>query len=634
MFQKLYFQKLLFFRILLLLLIYTLCRLVFLIINPAFYQFGFKELAFAFYVGLLFDFSAIIYTNSIFILFHVIPFKFRESKSFQQFLKWYFYVVNGVAILLNLIDTEYYKFSGKRSGLELLNMSDELAGVWKNYLTDYWFIVIILAVIIGVLVWFYQYIYKSVQLKTYQYNSKQVMAELKVILPIALIAFLGGRGGVNLTPISTFDAARISRAEMVPLIVNTPFQFIVSTQQTGLQIQNYFPNEVVKRYYNPIKTITETDTISNTTKPNIVILIIESLGKEYVGYYNQGIGYTPFIDSLMQKSLVFNHAYANGKRSIEGIPAVVASLPTWMENDYPNSYYQSNKLKSIGAYLSEMGYQTSFYHGGKNGTMSFDNFTAISNGGKYYGKNEYPNPSDFDQHWGVFDGPYLQYFAKQLSANKTPFFSSVFTLSSHHPYAIPAPLANKFTEGTLPIHRTIKYSDYALQQFFETAKKEPWYQNTIFIITADHSAENETPYYQTTQGKFEIPLFVYSANTTFVQPQIKQNTVQQIDIMPMVLGFAKYRKPFYSVGENVNETNWAMQLTSGFYQYISWPYVYQFDGKNAIGFFDLKQDSLMHKNELQSKKYEQQIGNLDSNIKCVIQRYNFDLINNKTNEQP
>jgi phosphoglycerol transferase MdoB-like AlkP superfamily enzyme len=630
MFQKLYFQKLLFFRILLVLVVYSICRIIFLLINPTFYQFKFSELAFAFYVGLLFDFSAIIYSNSILILLHVIPFKFRENKGYQLFLKWYFYVVNSLAVLLNLIDSEYYRFSGKRSGLELLNMSDELDGVWKNYIADYWFVIIILILVIAFIVFAYQYISKKNNYSELTYNSSQIKTELIALFFIVIITFLGARGGVNLTPVSTFDAARITRAELVPLIVNTPFQFIVSTQQVGLKTENYFPNAVLKKYYNPIKNAYTFN--DQNSKPNIVILIIESMGKEYVGYYNNGKGYTPFIDSLMAKSLVFNHAYANGKRSIEGIPAIEASLPTWMDNDYPNSYYQSNKLKSIGAYLSKIGYQTSFYHGGKNGTMSFDNFTAITNGGKYYGKNEYPNPADFDNHWGVFDEPYLHYFAKQLSTNNTPFFSSVFTLSSHHPYSIPSHLSKKFTEGTLPIHRTIKYADFALQQFFETAKKETWYNNTIFIITADHSAENEKPYYQTTQGKFEIPMFVFSANSNLVKPEIKQNTIQQIDILPMALNYAKYSKPFFSFGNNVNQTNWAMQLTSGFYQYISWPYVYHFDGKKGIGFFDLKQDSLMHRNELGNINYKTKIENLDSNVKCIIQQYNFDLINNKTTE--
>ena len=630
MFQKLLFQKLLFFRMLLVLVVYSICRIVFLIFNPAFYQFEFSELAFAFYVGLLFDFSAIIYSNSLLILFHVIPIKFRENNGYQLFLKWYFYIVNSLAVLLNLIDTEYYRFSGKRSGLELIKMAEELSGVWKNYLIDYWYILIIFIILIYMLYYFYEIIESKFIYQKITYNSMQIKKELIALFFIALITFLGARGGVNLTPISTFDAARISRAELVPLIVNTPFQFIVSTQQVGLKPENYFPNAVIEKYYNPIKKASTFN--DQNSKPNIVILIIESLGKEYVGYYNKGIGYTPFIDSLMTKSLVFNHAYANGKRSIEGIPAIEASLPTWMENDYPNSYYQANKLKGIGAYLSEIGYQTSFYHGGKNGTMSLDNFTAITNGGNYYGKNEYPNPADFDKHWGIYDEPYLHYFAKQLSTNKTPFFSSVFTLSSHHPYPIPSHLSNKFTEGTLPIHRTVKYTDFALQQFFETAKKESWYNNTIFIVIADHSAENEKPYYQTTQGKFEIPMFVFSANSNLIKPAINQNTIQQIDILPMALNYANYVKPFFSFGNNVNQTNWAMQLTNGFYQYITWPYVYHFDGKEGIGFFDLKHDSLMHKNEMKNIKYKLKIENLDSNVKCIIQQYNFDLINNKTTE--
>ncbi|MFZ4796659.1 MAG: LTA synthase family protein [Bacteroidia bacterium] len=630
MFQKLYFQKLLFFRILLVLLIYSICRIVFLIFNPAFYQFGFNEIAYAFYVGLLFDFSAIIYSNSLFILLHVFPFKFRENNGYQLFLKWYFYIVNSIAVFLNLIDTEYYRFSGKRSGLELIKMAEELSGVWRNYLIDYWYILILLFVIIYILYYFYRAIDLKIKNKKINYIPLQYKIEYLCLLLIAIITFLGARGGVNLTPISTFDAARISRAELVPLIVNTPFQFIVSTQQVGLKTENYFPSTIVKKYYNPIKKPSNIKT--QNSKPNIVILIIESLGKEYVGYFKKGKSLTPFIDSLMTKSLVFNHAYANGKRSIEGVPAIESSLPTWMENDYPNSYYQANKLKSIGSYLSEIGYESSFYHGGKNGTMSFDNFTAITNGGSYFGKNEYPNLADFDNHWGIFDEPYLQYFAKQLSSNKTPFFSSVFTLSSHHPYSIPEHLASKFTEGTLPIHRTIKYSDYALQQFFETAKKETWFNNTIFIITADHSAENEKPYYQTTQGKFEIPLFVFSANGNLVKAENNQNTIQQIDIMPMVLNYVGYNKSYFSFGEEVNKTNWAMQLTSGFYQYISWPYVYHFDGKKGIGFFDLKNDGLMHKNELENQKYIKQIGRIDSTVKCIIQQYNFDLINNKTTE--
>jgi phosphoglycerol transferase MdoB-like AlkP superfamily enzyme len=628
MLKNLRFQKLLLYKILLVLLVYTLCRFIFLVLNPTFFQFGLFEIVHGFYIGLLFDFSAIVYTNSLLILLFVLPFKYRRYNLFQRIINTLLYIVNGIAVLLNLIDTAYFKFSGKRSGLELLKMRDELSGVWKNYVLDYWYLVIILLLVVYLLFKLNIWISKKVDFSSIVYSWRQYLSEMAALVIIAAICFLGARGGVNLTPINTFDAARISRAELVPLIVNTPFQFLMSTQQVGLTIQNYFETNTIKQYFNPQKKINKLDTLK--VRPNIVVLILESLGKEYVGYYNQGMGYTPFIDSLMKKSLVYNHAYANGKRSIEGIPAIVASLPTWMDNDYMSSYYQSNQLKSLGAYLQDLGYQSSFYHGGKNGTMSFDNFTAITNGGEYFGLNEYPNKADFDQHWGIYDEPYLQYFANHLSGKKQPFYASLFTLSSHHPYSIPEHLSAKFTEGTLPIHRTIKYADYALQQFFAKAKNEPWFNNTIFIITADHSAENEKPYYQTTQGKYEIPLFVYSAKSQFVKAAVNDSTIQQIDILPMALNYVSYPKSFYSFGESLGQNHWAMQLTNAFYQYISWPYVYHFDGKAGLAFFDLKKDSFMRTSQLKNVQYLPIINKMDSAVKCIIQQYNNDLINNKT----
>ena len=185
MFQKLYYQKILFFRILLVLVVYSICRIVFLIFNPSFYQFGKNELVFAFYIGLLFDFSAIIYSNSLLILLHVIPLKFRENNGYHLFLKWYFYIVNSIAILLNLIDTEYYRFSGKRSGLELIKMAEELSGVWKNYLIDYWYILIILVLLIYMLYYFYKIIDSKLQIQKINYISSQYKAEYLILIPIA-----------------------------------------------------------------------------------------------------------------------------------------------------------------------------------------------------------------------------------------------------------------------------------------------------------------------------------------------------------------------------------------------------------------------------------------------------------------
>jgi uncharacterized sulfatase len=334
------------------------------------------------------------------------------------------------------------------------------------------------------------------------------------------------------------------------------------------------------------------------------------------------------LDSLALYSTIYKNAYANGKRSIEGIPAIVASMPSLMNNDYMNSYYQSNTLESTGSLLQHLGYETSFYHGGKNGTMSFDNFISATHAGKYYGLNEYPNPTDNDGNWGIYDEPYLRYVANQLTEQEQPFFSTVFTLSSHHPYNIPTALKQQFQEGTLPIHKTIRYVDFALQRFFENAKQTSWFSNTIFIITADHSSTNELPNYTSEEGMYRIPLMVFEAENP--SQQAIDQTIQQIDIMPIILKQAGYNKPYFAMGlSSVDSTGFAIQYINNMYQFIQHPYMLQFDGEKTTQFTKLnKKDVLENCTELDRKKL------MEQSLKAFIQQYNSALIHNNTVVKP
>jgi phosphoglycerol transferase MdoB-like AlkP superfamily enzyme len=307
----------------------------------------------------------------------------------------------------------------------------------------------------------------------------------------------------------------------------------------------------------------------------------------------------------------------------------MASMPSWMSQDYVNSYYQSNHLASSGAYLKTNGYDVSFYHGGENGTMSFNNFIAITGGGSYYGMNEYPDKNDYDGNWGIYDEPYLQYVADQLNHKPRPFFATVFTLSSHHPYRIPEIRQQQFTEGTLPIHRTIRYTDHSLRQFFEAAKKTDWYKNTVFIITADHSAENEQDYYQTSQGKYEIPFFVFdpSQDLSTMTGEYATHTFQQLDILPLVLEYGHYPRSYFSFGKMAQQGG-AIQYFDHIYQLVQWPYIYQFNGEKPVAFYRLDHDPLMSKNLLDQQLPQQ--ARMDTLLKSVIQQYGHALVNNQT----
>lgn len=605
--------------------LYALCRILFVALNPHFLHYPAADLAKAAWYGLVFDTSAIIYTNSLFIFLHVIPFPWRGNKFYQRLLFTLFIAVNSLAAFMNLVDIEYVKFSGKRSGMEIFGMRKELRGVTGDYLKDYWYLLLLLAAMVAFIVFLYR---RAGQPRN---EKPSYLREAVVFIVVAGACVIGARGGFQITPLNTFDAARLVRADLVPVVVNTPFNMILGIQKSGLAEKNYMSEAEAARFFNPEHF--PDSAVAGGSRKNIVLIVVESLGKEYVGYYNHGAGYTPFIDSLASRGIVYTHAYANAKRSIEGIPCVVASMPSWMDNDYVSSYYQSNRLRGIGAYLGEEGYDASFYHGGRNGTMSFDNFTAVTEAGKYYGLNEYPDKNDFDGKWGIYDEPYLQYFARELAAKPRPFFSTVFTLSSHHPYKVPDGLKHMFPEGTLPIHKAVRYADYSLRRFFRTAAAMPWFDSTIFIITADHSGENEKPYYQTSQGKYEIPLIIYGRG---IRHEEIPATAQQLDIEDLVTAMTGYHEKIFSFGNGGNKTRMriAVQYPDHFYQAVSWPFVYQFDGNKPIGFYYLATDSLMKKNLVNTSSYLVERSGLDLLLKSIIQQYNARLIENRTYISP
>jgi len=320
----------------------------------------------------------------------------------------------------------------------------------------------------------------------------------------------------------------------------------------------------------------------------VVVFILESFARDYCGWLRDQDLYTPFLDSLSKKSLNFTNAYANGNISIEGLPAIMAGIPNYMEVPYINSSYQNNTVQNLGGLLSELNYESHFYHGADNGTMGFQNFLKISGWQNYYGKTEYPHYTrDYDGSWGIFDGPYFEHVEMELSAKKEPFVASVFSLTSHEPYPLPEKYKSKYKPGTLLIHPNIQYTDEMLRNFFTSARTKPWFKNTIFIITADHTSHSKDKYFYSATGKFEIPLLVYDPSGQYIQAGINSKTVNQIDIMPTVLDIVNYPYPFFSLGTSMLDTTrgYAYQKNGGVFQIVSYPYVAQLKPNGKFVFF-------------------------------------------------
>ena len=313
---------------------------------------------------------------------------------------------------------------------------------------------------------------------------------------------------------------------------------------------------------------------------------------------------------------------------MEGIPAVLASVPTLMDDAFIISPYGSNQINSLASLLKEKGYVTSFYHGGINGTMGFDAFSKVAGFDNYCGMHEYPDNKDYDGTWGIWDEEYLKYYANRLNESQQPFFSTVFTLSSHHPYRVPEKYKNVFKEGELSIYKSVEYADHSLKMFFEKVSKMPWYNNTLFVLTADHTGDSRDAFYSNKTGMYCIPVIYYTPDGSLKGKN--ENVTQQTDIMPTILDYLNFDHNFFSFGQSAFDSTsagYAVNYNSGIYQLIWRDYILQFDGTSSIGLYNYKTDILMKQNLVnENPKLTLQLTN---QLKAMIQTYNQALIKNQ-----
>jgi len=400
----------------------------------------------------------------------------------------------------------------------------------------------------------------------------------------------------------------------------------------GFERVNYYANEEdLDRVYSPLHL--QTDSV--VFKPlNVVILIWESFGKEYTGFYNQHLddgnykGYTPFMDSLLGKSHVSYYSYANGRKSIDAMPSVLTSIPS-LQEPFVLSHYSGNTVKGLPLLLKEEGYYSAFFHGAPNGSMGFDAFAKQAGFDDYYGMDEYNNENDFDGTWGIWDEEFLSYYADQMNQFTEPFLSTVFTVSSHDPFKLPEKYEGVFTEGPLPIMHSIGYTDFAMKQFFSKVSKMHWFENTLFVITADHASTSFDASYKTMVGGFSIPVFFYRPDG-LLEGVVDSSLIQQIDIMPSVLGYLGYDKPYFGFGNNIfdkQDDRFVVNFRDGVYQYFEGDYLIQYNGQRVIAVYLYKTDYLMQRNlkglnkDLEDRSVKK--------VKAFIQQYNNRMIDNQ-----
>ena len=623
---------------------YTLCRAIFLTLNWSLYA-GTLSLSHTmelFGAGLLFDTPAILYTNAAILLMFMLPLHYKESPVYYRVARWIYVIVNSVAVYVNLMDCVYFPFTGKRTTASVFaEFSNESTGemlkIFGGQFLSHWYLVLLAAAITWAFWKLFRPVPERIQRPTglSRYYLLRIVA-LLVAIPLCIAAIRGGFTKAT-RPITISNANQyVNRPAETGIVLNTPFSIFRTLKKTPFVVPDYMSDEEATALYTPLHQ--PHDSIAFMPR-NVVVLILESYSKQHIGFYNKTLrngtykGFTPFLDSLIEAgAMTFRYSYANGRKSIEGMPSVLSSLPNFVEPLFltPASL---NSMSGLARELGEhKGYTTAFFHGAQNSSMGFHAFARATGFKQYFGRDEYnadPNfngDDDFDGTWAIWDEEFFQFYAQQMNKMREPFMTALFSASSHDPFVIPEKYKGRFPQGERPLQECVAYTDYALKRFFETASQQPWFKNTLFVITADHVSQQIDPFYCTTLGNYCVPIILYAPGDASLRGYDEERVVEQIDIMPTVLSYLHYDQPYIAFGRDMLNgsadegfaLHWLPESSS--YEYVWGDYALQFDGKQVTSAYAYRTDSTFSNNVLSSMS-PAILDRMQRQMKSVIQQY-------------
>lgn len=565
----------------------------------------------------LFDTANICYCYGLFVLLSLLPVRWREGALYQRLLLWIWGVVSGVVVLANSADAVYFHFAKKRFTAEEFHFAqNENTGhiLWKA-LGEYWWLALCAAGLLWGMLWSYR---RARYAPTRIASPVRYYAVCGAGLAVALFAMVAGmRGGVSraIRPITLSNAAHYATSPAkASLVLSNPFCVLRTLGNQTLSVPTYFRSEEeVAAYFSPehrpVADSLRGPLFGKLKGYNIVLFMLESFSYEHSGYANPGLyargeSYTPFLDSLMRQGYLFRRGYANGRKSIEALPSVLSSIPSF-KTPFVLMPQSLGDTRGLGTLLHDEGYSTWFFNGSEARSMGFVAYARLAGLHNIRTREDYEaarGTSDFDNYWGIWDAPFLQYMEAELNRAPQPFFSAVFTLSSHHPFVVPESYARTLPEGRTKIHRPVAYTDRALQEFFAAAQEESWFQKTLFVFVADHvSSETFSPVTDTPTGNMHITYFFYTPDGSLRgdDPQV----AQQIDLMPTLLGLTGYRQPYFAFGRDLFGTppsqGFAIDYLNESFQWIGDSTVLLFDGKQPTHLFNLRRDPLEQHNLLE-----------------------------------
>lgn len=517
-----------------------------------------EELLKSFLYGVRFDLNISVIFLSPILLISILPFSIIGTLRFQKLLSYLSLIVFIVFSIISLIDLAYFGEVYRHLGREIFLVNKDIGFLFDVAFKSRLLYTILGFLILGMIILSYVIFIIYPLKKSVNLNSGSIFSRSLLGVAFLIFCFWLARGMIiQGRPISYADAfENATSSSQANLVLNSPF---VVWKQLRKQEKLGPINLLTDKEKDQFSFKDDTFLFQSNEKENyknIVFILLESWSYKYIdGLAHRNYNVTPFIDSLIEKSMVWDNYYAAGKRSIIGIQAVLSSVPALNNHPVLGFGLELNKISRIGKILNDHQYRTIMMQTSNRRSFNVNSIANVLGFQEYYGKEDVPIIKKYPQeppHFG-WDYDSLQFLLNKLNETpkSKPFFAFLFTGSTHEPFADAGeefhiyPHNQSNENGFL---NTLRYSDWSLEQFMKASEKQPWYNNTIFIFTADHTL-NSLPS-ENLKEQFHIPLIVYSPDGSLSAKRESQ-FASQYDLFPTILDLLGIDTPISTFGQSL-----------------------------------------------------------------------------------
>jgi phosphoglycerol transferase MdoB-like AlkP superfamily enzyme len=497
----------------------------------------------------------------------LLPFRLLHHRAWMHFWTWTNFVLLAVFLLLLAGNIVYFGFVHRHAGPEITALGGDVGLIFDMAIGSYWWaLLLFLAACVGLfLLW--RHLFRKVDAEVGRFVPRLAIL-LIALLSVAILI----RGGLGHKPLDIVDAFVENRPSAAYLSLNGPFAMSRALLNTRKVKTDFFAwDEAVRRTQElvlaPGERLLASDdypllrarVATNARKPNVVVLMLESWDAVHIDALRRQmklkpLGVTPNFDALASQGLLFTHFYANGERSMDGLAALLAGIPTLPGTAYLGMGMEQNRMAYLGHMAQQEGYEPIFLQSSKRSSFHVDSIAAMAGFSRYLGSEDIPatGHSNNTTERGAWDHDTLQEANKLFEEAKKPFVGFVFTASTHLPFQSPGERWRKYPPVSLENRflNSLFYADWALGEFISAAKKSGYYNNTIFILTADHVSgfagkASDVP------SLHHVPLLVVAPG---LKPGTSARIGGQVDVIPTLAELANWRTPYASLGHSLLDT--------------------------------------------------------------------------------